>query len=58
MEIMTVRAPDRLRGMLKKKAEEQGQTRNGLILQILWEWVENKEEKARTPEGRDEVRRK
>ena len=54
MEIMTVRAPDRLRGMLKKKAEEQGQTRNGLILQILWEWVENKEEKARTPEGRDE----
>lgn len=45
MEIMTVRAPDKLQKTLKKKAEEQGQTRNALILQILWEWLEKEEEK-------------
>lgn len=45
MDIMTVRAPDKLRDALKEKAEEQGQTRNALILQILWEWVEKEEEK-------------
>lgn len=37
--IMTVRAPDKLQRELKKIAEEQGFTRNALILQILREWV-------------------
>lgn len=43
MEIMTVRAPDKLQKLLKEKANEQGQTRNALILQILWRWAEEKE---------------
>lgn len=46
MDIMTVRAPDKLQEALKKKAEEQGQTRNALILQILWEWMEKKATKG------------
>lgn len=43
MEIMTVRAPDKLQKLLKEKASEQGQTRNALILQILWNWAEQDE---------------
>lgn len=42
--IMTVRAPDKLQCELKKIAQEQGFTRNALILQILQEWI-NKQEK-------------
>lgn len=41
-DIMTVRAPDNLQTILKELATEQGLTRNALILQILWEWVERK----------------
>lgn len=41
--IMTVRATDELRENLKDQARERGLTRNALILQILWEWVERKE---------------
>ena len=37
--ICTVRAPDELRRMLKKKAQERGITMNALILQILWGWI-------------------
>lgn len=43
MEIMTVRAPDKLQKLLKEKTSEQGQTRNALILQILWNWAERNE---------------
>lgn len=42
--IMTVRAPDSLQESLKDKAREQGLTRNALILQILWEWIDKNEE--------------
>lgn len=45
MKIMTVRAPDDLHLKLKKSAEKYGLTRNALILQILWEWVQEQEEK-------------
>jgi len=40
MNIMTVRAPDKLQNILKEKASEQGLTRNALILQILWDYIE------------------
>ena len=47
MEIMTVRAPDKLQKLLKEKASEQGQTRNALVLQILWNWAEQEEHKRK-----------
>ena len=40
--IMTVRAPDELRQLLKKAAAERGITLNSLILQILWTWLEER----------------
>lgn len=40
MKIMTVRAPDKLINKLNSTALEKGATRNQLILQILWNWVE------------------
>lgn len=45
-KIMTVRAPDDLKTYLKESAKNQGHTRNGLILQILWDWVKNQEKKG------------
>lgn len=42
--IMTVRAPDGLQEKLKHIAQKQGLTRNALILQILWEWVQEQME--------------
>ncbi len=54
--IMTVRASDELRESLKHLATEKGLTRNALILQILWEWMENrkreeKEDISKTEQG-------
>lgn len=46
MNIMSVRAPDLLQIRLKEQAEKQGLTRNALILQILWDWVEKNERKT------------
>ena len=42
--IMTTRAPEDLFKKLEKAAKKHGLTRNALILQILWKWVE--EEKS------------
>ncbi len=39
MKIMTIRAPDTLREEMGVMARQMGLTRNALILQILWEWV-------------------
>ena len=39
-KIMTIRANDYLQSTLKKIAEEKGITRNALVLQILWGWIE------------------
>lgn len=47
MTIMTVRAPDALKNVLFNEAQHRGQTRNALILQILWEWVENQKEEPK-----------
>ena len=41
--IMTVRAPENLQNQLKDRAQEQGLTRNALILQILWDWIKKNE---------------
>ena len=54
--IMTARASDGLRESLKHLATEKGLTRNALILQILWEWMENrkreeKEDISKTEQG-------
>lgn len=43
---MTVRASDELQKILKEAAKAQGFTRNALILQILWEWVESQEKRV------------
>lgn len=40
MRVMTVRVPDTLQSVLMDYANEQGLTRNALILQILWNWIE------------------
>ncbi|MGN0141528.1 MAG: hypothetical protein ACI4AD_04820 [Roseburia sp.] len=53
MNIMTVRAPDDLQKKLKEKAENRGLTRNSLILQILWEWVEGHD--CKTEEMQEKV---
>lgn len=39
MNIMTVRATEELQQILSVSAKGLGQTRNALILQILWDWV-------------------
>ncbi len=41
-----------LRNTLKSVADQRGQTLNGLIRQILWEWVE-KQQKERKQENSD-----
>lgn len=40
--IMTIRAPEELRQLLKDAAVERGITLNSLILQILWTWLEGR----------------
>lgn len=35
-----VNVPAELHGMLKEMAGKRGQTLNGLIRQILWDWAE------------------
>ena len=45
--IMTVRATDELKESLKHLAAERGFTRNGLILNILWEWVKKEQKENR-----------
>ncbi len=35
-----VNVPTELHALLRETAEKQGQTLNGLIRQILWDWVE------------------
>lgn len=42
MQIL-VRAPDRLKKDLQYQVQQMGLTLNGLILQILWEWVKREE---------------
>ena len=37
---MSVRPPDKLKQILKEKAHVKGYTLNQLILQILWDWIE------------------
>ena len=36
MRIMTIRVPQELQKKLSEEAKKRGQTRNGLVLQILW----------------------
>lgn len=43
MQIMTIRAPQELRKKLSEEAKKKGQTRNGLVLQILWRFFEKGE---------------
>ena len=37
--IMTVRPPDELKTALHQHAQKFGMTVNGLVLQILWDWI-------------------
>ncbi len=48
--IMTIRPPEKLKEWLKKEAKEQGFTVNGLVLNILWDYLK-KEEKHETSTG-------
>ena len=41
----TFRMPKELHNELEKEARKQGTSINALILQILWEWVEDNEQK-------------
>lgn len=45
MKIMSVRAPDLLKNELSIYAKKHGLTRNALILQILWEYVEKQKKR-------------
>ena len=37
--IMTIRPPDELQTALHQHAQKFGMTVNGLVLQILWDWI-------------------
>ena len=39
MQIL-IRTPEELKNRLREKALQKGLTLNGLIKQILWDWVE------------------
>jgi len=41
--IMTIRVPQELQKKLSEEAKKRGQTRNGLVLQILWGFLEKGE---------------
>ena len=41
--IMTIRAPERIRNELSKEAKRTGIPRNALVLQILSEWLERRQ---------------
>ncbi len=47
MRIMTLRVPDDVRETLMTYAKEHGLTRNGLVLQILWDWIEELKRKEK-----------
>lgn len=49
-KVISVRGPDKLKEQLDQLAQRQGFTRNGLILKILWDYVDNKE-KMESNEG-------
>lgn len=38
-KIMTIRPPENLRIKLRRCSKQMGLTLNSLIIQILWEWV-------------------
>jgi ribbon-helix-helix protein, copG family len=40
---MTIRVPQELQKKLSEEAKKKGQTRNGLVLQILWRFFEKGE---------------
>ena len=42
MQIL-IRAPKKLKELLKKTADEMGITLNALILQIIWKWIKENE---------------
>lgn len=37
--VMTIRPPDELRTFLRQYAQSLGLTVNGMVIQILWDWV-------------------
>ena len=43
MQIMTIRVPQELQKKLSEEAKKRGQTRKGLVLQILWGFWEKGE---------------
>lgn len=47
MKIMTVRAPEELQSGLKKQARIFGVTRNALVVIILKEWLESRQQESR-----------
>lgn len=50
-KIMTVRIPDNIQNYLQQQAKRMGYTRNGLVLQILWEWI--REQKQNDQKGKE-----
>lgn len=47
-----INVPEELRDILKANAKPRGQTLNGLIREILWDWVKkNEQNKAGKGEG-------
>lgn len=39
-KVMTIRPTDEMREQIKDKARKRGYTVNQLVLQILWNWLE------------------
>lgn len=46
MKIMTLRVPDEVQEILMAYAKKHGLTRNALVLQILWGWLDGMKRKG------------
>ena len=53
---MTIKVPQELQKKLSEEAKKRGQTRNGLVLQILWGFFE-KGEKFRERSSHQDLKR-
>ena len=47
-EKLTVRMPPELSHILNEKAKRLGYTKNALIVQVLWDYVEKQDEKEKS----------
>ncbi len=53
-----LRVPEEMRKEIAKIAKEQGLTMNGLIKEILWDWIQEQREVGEPATNKENERRK